>query len=154
MFDAGFIWRSALRLSTVIIILGLVTPGSLMGTARAASKSLATHPDIVVATDAALCRRPGAVVHERSAPVIETQLDQFLGHYCHRNTASGWARDKYVRDTGPLAANLIDDDWVGKDSRYPSAGIDLALAGDGGLYENQSPGRRVGSAKEALPATP
>ncbi len=34
----------------------------------------------------------------------EGVLGEFFDNYCHRNAASGWVRDKRVRDTGPYVA--------------------------------------------------
>src|SRR5207249_2110615 len=55
-------------------------------------------------------RRPSAL------PLVEfeKQLDLYLGHYCHRNPASGWVRDKYVRDTGPFVATFSNRTWEGR----------------------------------------
>ncbi|MEX0697785.1 MAG: hypothetical protein WD099_09590 [Dongiaceae bacterium] len=72
----------------------------------------------MAATDIDLCARLESVVRRPSAlplPEFEEQLSQFFGHYCHRNAAAGWVRDKYVRDAGPFIASLRDGAWVGKD---------------------------------------
>jgi hypothetical protein len=45
----------------------------------------------------------------------ERQLGAYLRHYCHRDAAAGWVRDKYVRDTGPYVAMLGQEGWTGDD---------------------------------------
>ncbi|TIR48047.1 MAG: hypothetical protein E5X53_31320 [Mesorhizobium sp.] len=70
----------------------------------------------MVATDPALCRQLEDVIRKPSAlplPEFEKKLNQFFGNYCHRSTDSGWARDKYVRDTGPFTATLVNGEWKG-----------------------------------------
>ncbi|MGO4124886.1 hypothetical protein AB4Z01_10805 [Inquilinus sp. YAF38] len=68
-------------------------------------------------TDPALCRSLLAAVRDPSALPLdqyEAKLNQFFGNYCHRDTASGWRRDKHVRDAGPFTAALVDGAWQGK----------------------------------------
>ena len=43
----------------------------------------------------------------------QAKLAQFLRNYCHRDEASGWTRDKHVRDTGPFVGTLKDGKWTG-----------------------------------------
>jgi hypothetical protein len=76
----------------------------------------AERPAAIVATDPTLCQRLEKVIRKPSAwplPDFEKRLDQYFGNYCHRNASSGWARDKYVRDTGPFTATLVDGEWMG-----------------------------------------
>lgn len=71
----------------------------------------------LVPTDLALCRSLIAAVRDPSALPLdqyEAKLDQFFGNYCHRDAASGWRRDKHVRDAGPFTAALADGAWQGK----------------------------------------
>jgi hypothetical protein len=85
---------------------------------RAAERAAcpAERPAAMVATDPELCRRLESVVRNPSAmslPDYEEQLSAYFGHYCHRNAAAGWVRDKHVRDTGPFTATLSDGAWSG-----------------------------------------
>jgi hypothetical protein len=71
----------------------------------------------MAATDPALCRDLAAVIRKPSALPLadyEAKLDQFFGHYCHRDAAAGWVHDKYVRDAGPFIATLAGGAWQGK----------------------------------------
>ncbi len=71
----------------------------------------------LIPTDPALCQSLLAAVRDPSALPLdqyEAKLNQFFGNYCHRDTASGWRRDKHVRDAGPFTATLADGAWQGK----------------------------------------
>lgn len=76
----------------------------------------AERPERLEPKDLALCaslesdvRKPGAFpLH-----VYEKKLESYLRAWCHRNPASGWRRDKFVRDTGPFVAS----EKAGKDGR-------------------------------------
>src|SRR5271165_5914683 len=81
---------------------------AIAGNAQAAC--VAERPDAMVATDPALCQSLAAVIRKPSALPLadfEAKLDQFFGHYCHRDVAAGWVHDKYVRDAGPFTATLV-----------------------------------------------
>ncbi|MGO1076399.1 hypothetical protein [Inquilinus sp. CA228] len=70
----------------------------------------------LVPTDPALCQSLIAAVRDPSALPLnqyEDKLNQFFGNYCHRDTASGWRRDKHVRDAGPFTAALAAGAWQG-----------------------------------------
>ena len=70
----------------------------------------------LVPKDPALCQSLIAAVRDPSALPLnqyEDKLNQFFGNYCHRDTASGWRRDKHVRDAGPFTAALVDGAWQG-----------------------------------------
>jgi len=43
----------------------------------------------------------------------QAKLAQFLRNFCHRDEASGWTRDKRVRDIGPYIGTLKDGKWTG-----------------------------------------
>lgn len=76
----------------------------------------AERPLPMAAVDPATCASLAAAVRRPSAlPLAEYEavLDRFLGHYCHRDPASGWVRDKDVRDTGPFTAARAGDGWRG-----------------------------------------
>jgi cytochrome c len=67
-------------------------------------------------TDRTLCtefeksvRKPRAL----SLDAYQAKLEQFLRNFCHRDEASGWKRDKHVRDTGPYIGTLKDGKWTG-----------------------------------------
>jgi hypothetical protein len=44
----------------------------------------------------------------------EAKLQTFFDNFCHRDEASGWVRDKRVRDTGPYTNTFVDGAWQGK----------------------------------------
>jgi len=84
--------------------------------AAAAGQCPAERAEATVPTDLALCARLEAVVRRPSALPLgeyERTLDAYLGHFCHRNPASGWVRDKRVRDTGPFTSALVNGRWQG-----------------------------------------
>ena len=69
-------------------------------------------------TNRALCAELGeAVRRPRELPLDDYQgkLAEFLRNFCHRDVASGWQRDKHVRDTGPFLGTLKNGKW---DSAY------------------------------------
>ncbi len=83
----------------------------------APARCTAEQPQPLVPTDPALCRSLLAAVRTPSALPLdqyEAKLDQFFGNYCHRDPASGWRRDKHVRDAGPFTATLAAGAWQGK----------------------------------------
>ncbi|WP_231081643.1 cytochrome P460 family protein [Jiella flava] len=87
-----------------------------VSTVRANCAALQDTPQ--VPTDPALCKRLDPVVRKPAdLPLNEYEkaINQYFGHFCHRNTKAGWVRDKYVRDTGPYVASLINGAWVGAD---------------------------------------
>jgi hypothetical protein len=68
--------------------------------------------------DSALCASLAVEIRDPSALPLdryEEKLSRFLGAYCHRDGASGWLRDKRVRDTGPFTARFSDGVWTGKE---------------------------------------
>ena len=76
----------------------------------------AEQPGPVLPKDPPLCaklapviRRPGDLPLEE----YETALGSFLRNVCYRDPASGWKRDKRVRDTGPFTASLQNGKWTG-----------------------------------------
>ncbi|GLS19195.1 hypothetical protein GCM10007874_22120 [Labrys miyagiensis] len=76
----------------------------------------AERPEPLTPTDPELCKSLIAAVRDPSALPLdqyEAKLNQFFGNYCHRDTASGWRRDKHVRDTGPFTATLAAGAWQG-----------------------------------------
>ena len=63
------------------------------------------------------------MVHDLAG--YESVLGEFFA-YCHRNAASGWVRDKRVRDTGPfVAASQPGGTWSRRAIRHSPAGGDL-----------------------------
>ena len=97
---------------TFALTFGLTTASSA-GAACTALQATAQVP-----TDLALCQRLDPVVRKPSALPLneyEEALNQYFSHFCHRDTAAGWVRDKHVRDTGPYVASLVNGAWVGSD---------------------------------------
>lgn len=81
------------------------------------ARCTAERPQPLGPTDPALCRSLIDAVRDPSALPLdqyEAKLNQFFGNYCHRDTASGWRRDKHVRDAGPFTATLVEGAWQGK----------------------------------------
>lgn len=67
-------------------------------------------------SDRSLCADLAQIVrHPRSVALdtYQAKLAQFLRNFCHRDEASGWKRDKHVRDTGPYVGTLKDGKWTG-----------------------------------------
>ena len=67
-------------------------------------------------TDRILCAELAqSVRNPRALPLdaYQAKLAQFLRNFCHRDEASGWARDKRVRDTGPFIGTLNNGKWTG-----------------------------------------
>lgn len=88
------------------------------GMAKAEPSCTAEQSAALVPADAALCASLAETIRKPSAlplPEYETALGKFLGAWCHRDAASGWVRDKFVRDTGPFIATLANGEWQGKD---------------------------------------
>ena len=85
-------------------------------TAAKAANCPAERPQPMVASDPALCQRLEGVVRRPSAlplPDFEQQLNLYFGNYCHRDSAAGWVRDKYLRDAGPFTATFGNGAWQG-----------------------------------------
>ena len=67
-------------------------------------------------TDRTLCAELAQTVRKpRALPLdaYQAKLAEFLRNYCHRDEASGWKRDKHVRDTGPFVGTLENGKWTG-----------------------------------------
>jgi hypothetical protein len=65
-------------------------------------------------TNLALCTELAESVRKpRSMPLdaYQAKLTEFLRNFCHRDEASGWQRDKRVRDTGPFFGRLVKGKW-------------------------------------------
>ena len=80
----------------------------------------AEQPRPLLPADPALCARLAPLVRDPGSPALrddsaryEELLGQYLRGFCHRDAASGWKRDKRVRDTGPFTATLQDGAWAG-----------------------------------------
>ncbi len=113
------------RLPRVPVVLRLVA-GLLLVVAVAATPAVAApacpaeRPQPLVPTDPELCksllpavRTPGSPAHLADLAGYQEKLGDFLRNFCHRDAASGWKRDKTVRDTGPFTATLADGKWSG-----------------------------------------
>lgn len=90
----------------------------LLTTAQASAQEVcpALQPTPQIPTDPALCMRLAPVIRKPSALPLneyEAALGQWLRAWCHRDEASGWVRDKYVRPTGPFIATLAKGAWSG-----------------------------------------
>src|SRR5204862_7327012 len=86
MFNAGWMQRSVARATA-----GAIVAAVIAGSAHAAC--VAERADAMVATDPALCRSLAAAIRKPAALPLaeyEARLDQFFGHYCHRDAAAGW----------------------------------------------------------------
>ncbi len=82
-----------------------------------ASLCTAAREKPIVPTDVKRCaelldavRKPRALPLDR----YQARLAEFFRNYCHRDEASGWTRDKHVRDTGPFVGTLENGKWTGK----------------------------------------
>jgi hypothetical protein len=95
---------------------------AFFGTALAASALAAGDcPDlqdhVLVPQDPAMCASLRPIVGDASGlPLNEYQakLSEFFTNFCHRDEASGWVRDKFVRDTGPYTKTFVGGEWVGQ----------------------------------------
>ena len=97
------------------LISGLLTVGIGIATASAATCP-AEQPQALLPTDTALCRQLDPIVRAPSALPLgeyEEKLAEYFRNFCHRDAAAGWVRDKYVRDTGPSTAQLVEGRWQG-----------------------------------------
>ena len=141
-------------------------------------------PQAMVPTDLELCRSLDPKVRTPSAfPLDEYEgyLNQFFRGFCHRDQAAGWVHDKFVRDTGPSTAQLIDGTWKGtyhgthspvviwyspemfewiKENRTPAfeaQPTDNAPVPDGGIMVKEmysSPADRCAAVKDVLKLVP
>jgi len=87
------------------------------GAALAAVDCPDLQPAALTPTDRAQCAALRPIVGNPGALPLseyEAKLQAFLKNFCHRDAASGWVRDKRVRDTGPYTNQFIDGEWVGK----------------------------------------
>ncbi len=67
-------------------------------------------------SDPALCAKLEPVVRAPSALPLdqyERALGEYLSAFCHRDPASGWVRDKHVRNTGPYMGTFKEGQWSG-----------------------------------------
>lgn len=97
------------------LISGLMAIG--IGTSAAIAGSCpAERPEPMVPTSLEKCLALREKVRDPSAyPLAEYEdhLNNFFMNFCHRDKEAGWARDKHVRDTGPMSARLVDGEWKG-----------------------------------------
>jgi hypothetical protein len=100
-------------IGAVLLALGI---GPAYAAADTAGRCEAAQSTRLVPTDPALCQQLLPKVQDPSALPLEEYeeaLNGFFRAFCHRDTASGWVRDKYVRDTGPYISTLTDGAWSG-----------------------------------------
>ena len=98
------------------LIAGILTFGAGV-TAAVAAMCPAAQPQPLLPTDIALCHALDPVVRDPSALPLaryELKLLAYFTNFCHRDAASGWVRDKFVRDTGPNTTQLVNGTWQGK----------------------------------------
>jgi hypothetical protein len=82
----------------------------------------------LVPTDAEICRHLGEQLKAPAGEIdpktgrpqvdlarYQKDIDLFLSNFCHRDTGSGWVRDKAVRDVGPFVSWRDGDGYTGKD---------------------------------------
>lgn len=103
-------------MSRLRVILGAILLSGLATTSALAGSCSAERAEALVPSDLDLClslsadiRNPGGFPLD----IYEAKLDSFLGHYCHRDAAAGWVRDKSVRNTGPSTAVFREGSWDG-----------------------------------------
>lgn len=106
-------------LSTLAAAIGMTAAG--IAPAAAAPVCSAERPQPLLPRDPELCKsllpivqHPGAPEYVHNLSGYQEKLAQFLRNFCHRDAASGWKRDKGVRDTGPFTAMLDDGAWNGR----------------------------------------
>jgi len=93
-----------------------IVASALLGGAAVAATCVEEQPYDLGPADQKLCRELDPVVRAPSAHPLreyELALQKYFRNFCHRDEAAGWVRDKYVRDTGPMTAQLMGDQWVG-----------------------------------------
>jgi hypothetical protein len=84
--------------------------------ASAQPSCAAEQPAPLLPRDLALCARLAPVIRRPGALPLdeyEKALGSFLRNVCYRDEASGWKRDKRLRDTGPFIASLQNGAWSG-----------------------------------------
>jgi hypothetical protein len=93
---------------------------SLAAPAAGTPPCTAERPQALLPADPALCarlaplvREPGSARFRDDLAAYEQVLGDYLRSFCHRDEASGWRRDKRVRDTGPFVATLAGGEWTG-----------------------------------------
>ena len=95
---------SSKRAAAAVLLAALIGP-QLAGAACEAER-----PAALVPQDPALCDRLDPVVRDPAGLPLgeyERTLGTWLENFCHRRPDIGWARDKRVRDIGPLASVLV-----------------------------------------------
>lgn len=108
--------QAALLSFALCCCLALSIGPDLPSEAVAQGSCSAEQPAPLLPTDPALCARLASVIRrpgDLPLEEYEEALGSFLRNFCHRDEASGWKRDKRVRDTGPFTATLQNGGWVG-----------------------------------------
>ena len=103
--------RRLLRLGSALAFILLSCGAGIASTVCTAERARPLLP-----TDRTLCAELGqSVRNPRALPLdaYQAKLAQFLRNFCHRDEASGWTRDKRVRDTGPFIGTLNNGKWTG-----------------------------------------
>lgn len=88
----------------------------LTGQAARAADCPADQGHALLPADPAFCASLAPIVRNPDGLPLdeyETKLGDYLRAFCHRDEASGWVRDKSVRDTGPYTSTLTASGWSG-----------------------------------------
>ena len=130
-----------LRLGGSLILVLLSCGAGIASTVCTSERAKPLQP-----TDRTLCAELAqAVRNPRALPLdaYQAKLAQFLRNFCHRDEASGWKRDKHVRDTGPYIGTLKDGQMDRHLFRHARAGRHLVLARYVCVAEGQPDGRAL-----------
>ena len=104
------------RCLPLLVALALLPAGFSARAQTSSNSCTAQQSAPLLPADPQRCAQLAEVIRHPSALPLdeyERQLGDFLRSFCHRDAASGWQRDKRVRDTGPFTATLENGAWVG-----------------------------------------
>ena len=101
----------------LMLIAALVASATGLHAQTGPAPCAAEQPQALLPTDLARCEALAPVIRDPSALPLDqyqAKLGEFLRAFCHRDEASGWRRDKSIRDTGPYIATLANGAWSGR----------------------------------------
>lgn len=105
----AFLAKSCCLLVCLVVLLAQGAAAATGACTAARERPLVPmHPEVCALLEP-IVRKPGAL----PLGAYEKALGDYLRNYCHRSPASGWKRDKWVRDTGPYVATLQNGQWQG-----------------------------------------